>query len=53
MVPQTLNNQKRYAKTVAIELGYLKVDKNVLTKIQHAKTEREVDRILASCRKKM
>lgn len=46
-----LRKTKKNALTAAIELGYTKTFKDVEKKINEAKTIREVDRVLTTCRR--
>lgn len=53
MQDKSLVAYKSQAKRAAIELYYQYKDKDILKKISNAKTEHEVDTILASARSKM
>jgi len=47
-----LKEYRRNAKTVAKDFGYDEVMPDVIKRINQAKTESEISRILATCRKK-
>lgn len=47
-----LKEYKKNAKTIIKDFGYNKIMPDVIKKINQAKTESEITRILATCRKK-